>query len=46
LFTTLTNVNFTASRFVSLVLEAAQHRDRVKALYEAAAQQQGITPEF
>jgi len=45
LFTTLTNVNFTASRFVSLVMEAAQHRDRVKALYEAAAQQQGITPE-
>jgi len=44
LFTTLTNVNFTASRFVSLVLEAAQHRDRVKALYETAAQQQGITP--
>lgn len=46
LFTTLTNVNFTASRFVSLVLEAAQHRDRVKALYEAAAQQQGITPDI
>jgi hydroxylamine reductase len=45
LFTTLTNVNFTASRFVSLVLEAAQHRDRVKALYEAAAQEQGIAPE-
>jgi hydroxylamine reductase len=45
LFTTLTNVNFTASRFVSLVQEAAQHRDRVKALYESAAQQQGITPE-
>ncbi|MDO9214559.1 MAG: hydroxylamine reductase [Methylococcales bacterium] len=46
LFTTLTNVNFTASRFVSLVMEAAQHRDRVKALYEAAAQEQGITPEI
>jgi hydroxylamine reductase len=45
LFTTLTNVNFTASRFVSLVQEAAQHRDRVKALYEAAAQEQGLTPE-
>ncbi|MDP3010649.1 MAG: hydroxylamine reductase [Methylococcales bacterium] len=46
LFTTLTNVNFTASRFVNLVLEAAQHRDRVKALYEAAAQEQGITPDI
>jgi hydroxylamine reductase len=45
LFTTLTNVNFTASRFVSLIQEAAQHRDRVKALYEAAAQAQGVTPE-
>ena len=45
LFTTLTNVNFTANRFVSLVQEAAQHRDRVKALYESAAQEQGITPE-
>lgn len=44
LFTTLTNVNFTASRFVSLVQEAAQHRDRVKALYESAAQEQGVTP--
>lgn len=46
LFTTLTNVNFTANRFVSLVQEAAQHHDCVKALYEAAAQQQGITPEM
>lgn len=46
LFTTLTNVNFTASRFVSLVQEAAQHRDRVKALYEAAAQEQGVTPDI
>lgn len=45
LFTTLTNVNFTASRFVSLVQEAAQIRDRVKALYESAAREQGLTPE-
>jgi hydroxylamine reductase len=45
LFTTLTNVNFTASRFVSLIQEAVQHRDRVKALYESAAQAQGITAE-
>ena len=45
LFTTLTNVNFTASRFVGLIQEAVQHRDRVKALYESAAQAQGITPD-
>jgi hydroxylamine reductase len=45
LFTTLTNVNFTASRFVTLIQEAVQHRDRVKALYESAAQAQGLTPE-
>ncbi len=45
LFTTLTNVNFTASRFVSLLQEAVQIRDRVKALYETAAAEQGITPE-
>jgi hydroxylamine reductase len=45
LFTTLTNVNFTASRFVSLIQEAGQVRNRVKALYESAAQEQGITAE-
>lgn len=45
LFTTLTNVNFTASRFVSLIQEAVQIRERVKALYESAAKEQGITPE-
>ena len=45
LFTTLTNVNFTANRFVTLIQEAVQLRDRVKALYELAAKEQGITPE-
>jgi hydroxylamine reductase len=45
LFTTLTNVNFNASRFVTLIHETVQHRDRLKALYETAAQQQGLTPE-
>ncbi len=45
LFTTLTNVNFTANRFVSLLLEAAQIRDRVKTLYETAAREQGIAVE-
>jgi hydroxylamine reductase len=39
LFTTLTNVNFTPSRFVSLIQEAAAIRDRVKALYESATPQ-------
>lgn len=37
MFTTLTNVNFTATRFVTLLQEAAQIRDRVKASYTAAA---------
>jgi hydroxylamine reductase len=45
LFTTLTNVNFNAGRFVTLIQEAVQHRERVKALYESAAQAQGLTPE-
>lgn len=36
-FTTLTNVNFNASRFVPLIAEAARHRDRVRAAYEAVA---------
>lgn len=45
LFTTLTNVNFNAGRFVNLIQEAVQIRDRIKTLYESAAQQQGLTPE-
>jgi len=36
-FTTLTNVNFTASRFVTLIAQAVEHRDRVRAAYEKAA---------
>jgi len=43
LFTTLTNVNFNASRFVQLIKETAQWRDQLKARYEALAGQQGIT---
>lgn len=35
LFTTLTNVNFNASRFVQLIKETAQTRDRLKARYAA-----------
>ena len=44
-FTTLTNVNFNAGKFVELIQQAAQHRDRAKALYEKAAQTAGKTPE-
>lgn len=36
-FTTLTNVNFNASRFVTMIAEATAHRDRLKAAYEQAA---------
>ncbi|MDQ3059445.1 MAG: hydroxylamine reductase [Pseudomonadota bacterium] len=37
MFTTLTNVNFNAARFVSLLKEAADVRDQAKAAYEIAA---------
>jgi hydroxylamine reductase len=36
-FTTLTNVNFNAAKFVELIQQASQIRDRAKALYENAA---------
>lgn len=45
MFTTLTNVNFNAARFVSLLQEAAKIRDQVKAGYENAALTNGQTPE-
>lgn len=45
LFTTLTNVNFNAARFVALINEAVEIRDRVKGLYETAATEQGRTVE-
>lgn len=45
LFTTLTNVNFNATRFCALLLEAAAVRDRVKASYINAAIASGLTPE-
>ncbi|ARN81300.1 hydroxylamine reductase [Methylocystis bryophila] len=44
-FTTLTNVNFNAGKFVVLIQEAAGHRDRAKALYEKAATAAGKAPE-
>ena len=45
MFTTLTNVNFTATRFVTMLAEAAAIRDRVKARYEQAARAAGTEPE-
>ncbi|MEK2603901.1 hydroxylamine reductase [Burkholderia arboris] len=41
MFTTLTNVNFHAARFVTLLREAAQTRDRVKTACEAHARAAG-----
>jgi hydroxylamine reductase len=37
MFTTLTNVNFNAARFIELLREASRVRDRVRAAYEARA---------
>lgn len=45
MFTTLTNVNFNAGRFVQMIGEAAVIRDRVKAAYETAAAAAGATAE-
>jgi hydroxylamine reductase len=44
-FTTLTNVNFNAAKFVELIQQATQIRDRAKALYEDAARAAGKSPE-
>jgi hydroxylamine reductase len=44
-FTTLTNVNFNASKFVQLIAQAGEIKNRVKALYEAAAAKAGKAPE-
>ena len=45
MFTTLTNVNFTATRFVEMIDEAVAVRDRVRAAYEQAARAAGQEPE-
>ena len=45
LFTTLTNVNFNRTRFVALIAEAAQIRDRLRAADQAACQQAGQEPD-
>jgi len=42
LFTTLTNVNFSAPRFVNLIHQAVNHRERVQYLYEKAAKYEGV----
>lgn len=45
LFTTVTNVNFDPQRLLALVRQAAQVRDRARALYEDASRAQGEEPE-
>jgi len=45
LFTTLTNVNFSAPRFVNLIHQAVNHRERVQYLYEKAAKYEGVEVE-
>lgn len=45
LFTTLTNVNFNATRFMQLIAEAVAVRDQAKEAYEAAARAAGKEPE-
>ena len=42
LFTTLTNVNFNANRFVQLINEAVQWRDQLKSRYESLANSKGL----
>ena len=44
-FTTLTNVNFTSTRFVSLIQQAAATRDSIKEQYKAAAMLKGVAVE-
>jgi hypothetical protein len=45
MFTTLTNVNFDASQFVSLIHEAAQVRDCARRIHETVAAQRGLAIE-
>ncbi|WP_298443954.1 hydroxylamine reductase [uncultured Ferrimonas sp.] len=44
-FSTLTNVNFDEARLVEYTQECMAFRNRLKAAYEAACAEQGITPE-
>ena len=45
MFTTLTNVNFNAARFISLLGEASRLRDDARIAYEAAALARGVASE-
>jgi len=45
LFTTLTNVNFNATRFMALIAEAVGKRDQAREAYESAARAAGVEPE-
>lgn len=44
-FSTLTNVNFDAERFVKMIAEAKVIRDQARAMYIAACERKGIKPE-
>ncbi|GAA2246613.1 hydroxylamine reductase [Streptomyces atrovirens] len=44
MFSTLTNVNFNATRFVKMIHEGAALRDRVRAAHEQAAREAGEEP--
>jgi hydroxylamine reductase len=44
-FTTLTNVNFNAMKFVEFIQQATKFRDGAKALYETATRAAGQVPE-
>ncbi|MCI4676742.1 hydroxylamine reductase [Candidatus Mycolicibacterium alkanivorans] len=45
LFTTLTNVNFNATRFMALISDAVAMRETAKLAYENAARAAGVEPE-
>ena len=45
LFTTVTNVNFDPQRVADMIDQAAQVRDRARALYESACRDAGTEPE-
>lgn len=46
LFTTLTNVNFNATRFMAMIAEAVGVREQAREAYEAAARAAGREPEI
>ncbi|QLL05744.1 hydroxylamine reductase [Mycobacterium vicinigordonae] len=45
LFTTLTNVNFNATRFMALIADAVEVRNKARLAYENAARAAGLEPE-